>query len=307
MRYSSASDPFIINHLKKELVIKGIMEKQTKFPYQFFVVTFIWSWMFWLPMVLAGQGILPVGEELQRILQMPVSILAAFGPAMGAFYCLRKFNGKGAVRQYLRGLLDLRFGWKAWLIPIAVLGGSTFLAWILPEVWGEPRLKMFLPSIWVFPSIVLMMTFVGGGQEELGWRGYILDHLEEHLGAWLGNLVLGVIWAIWHLPLFFIPGTSQTYMPFGAFILLMVGYCWFFAWVRQSSGKRIMAGVFAHGWSNSFVPIFPPYAMVTGIAQPRFWIWAILTFVIGLVTMLIRSLTEKTSDQPIKYKAVKNE
>jgi membrane protease YdiL (CAAX protease family) len=212
---------------------------------------------------------------------------------VGAFVCLKTLHGKDALRNYLRGLLDFRFGWKAWLIPILVLGVSTWLAWIVPELWGEPRLKMFLPSVWVFPPYALIMILVGGGQEELGWRGYILDPLEERLGPWLGNLLLGVVWAVWHLPLFFIPGTSQTFMPFFGFMLLMIGYSWFFAWVRQASGKRTMAGLIMHGLSNAFVPLFPTLVMVEGAAQPRFWIWISLTFVIGLVTMAIRS--RKTS------------
>jgi uncharacterized protein len=269
------------------------MQKQAKFPYAFFVVTFIWSWLIWLPLVLAGVGILPLGKDLVSALSIPVTILAAFGPAAGAFYCLRTINGKGAIRQYLRGLLDLHFGWKAWLIPILVLGGSTLFAWVLPELGGGPRLNMLLPSVWVFPPYVLMMIFLGGGQEELGWRGYILDPLEERLGPWLGNLVLGVVWACWHLPLFFIPGTSQTFMPFFGFMMLTTGYCWFFAWVRQASGKRTLAGLVTHGWANAFVPLFPTLVMAKGAAQPRFWIWVSLTFVIGLITMAIRS--RKTS------------
>jgi membrane protease YdiL (CAAX protease family) len=265
------------------------MTTPTKFPYQFFVVTFIWSWLIWLPLVLAGAGILPLEKDLQSTLSLPLTMLGAFGPAAGAFYCLRTLQGKGAIRDYLRSLLDLRFGWQAWLIPILVLGGSTWLAWILPELWGEPRLNMLLPSVWVFPPYVLIMILLGGGQEELGWRGYILDPMEERLGPWLGNLVLGVVWAVWHLPLFIIPGTSQTFMPFAGFMLLTVGYSWFFAWVRQTSGKRTMAGLYAHGLANAFIPLFPTLVMVEGAAQPRFWIWVSLTFVIGLVTMFFRS------------------
>jgi hypothetical protein len=82
-------------------------------------------------------------------------------------------------------------------------------------------------------------------------------------------------------------------MPFFGFMLLMIGYSWFFAWVRQASGKRTMAGLIMHGLSNAFVPLFPTLVMVEGAAQPRFWIWISLTFVIGLVTMAIRS--RKTS------------
>ena len=265
------------------------MEKQTKIPYQFFVVTFTWSWLIWLPLILIGNGILPLGKDLLASITTPVSILAAFGPAAGAIYCLRTFHGKDAVRQYLRGLLDFRFGWRVWLIPILVFGGSTIFAWVLPELWGEPRQEMLLPSAWVFLPYLLLMILLGGGQEEIGWRGYILDPLEERLGPWLGNLVLGVVWALWHLPLFYIPGTSQNFIPFAGFVMLTIGYSWFYAWVRQSSEKRTLAGLFAHGLANAFVPLFPVVVMVEGAPQPRYWIWVSLTFLIGLVTMVIRS------------------
>lgn len=264
------------------------MERPTKFPYQFFTVTFLWSWLIWLPLLLNGLGMISVDKGFINIMKMPLSYLGAFGPAVGAFYCLKMLHGKDAIRQYLKSLLDLRFGWKAWLVPILALGGTTWFAWILPELWGVPRLPMLLPSIWVFPPFILIMILFGGGQEELGWRGYILDPLEERLGPWLGNLVLGIVWAVWHLPLFFIPGTSQVFMPFVGFMILMIGYSWFFAWVRQSSGKRTMAGLVAHGLSNAFVPLFPTVVMVEGVAQPRFWIWVSLTLALGFFTMLIR-------------------
>lgn len=265
------------------------MEKQTRFPYAYFLVTFLWSWLLWLPLVMAGAGILPLDVAILGAITMPLTIIGAFGPAAGAFYCLNKFNGRDAVRQYLRGLLDFRLGWRAWLVPILVLGTSTWLAWILPELWGEPRVEMLLPTLWVFPPYVVIMILFGGGQEELGWRGYILDFMEDRLGPWLGNLVLGVIWAVWHLPLFFIPGTSQTLMPFAGFMLLTIGYSWFFAWVRQVSGRRTWAGLITHGWANAFIPLFPTVMMAAGASQSRFWIWVSLTFVIGLATMAIRS------------------
>lgn len=264
------------------------MKKQTQFPYAFFVVAFFWSWLIWLPLVLAGFGCLPLEEELLQKISVPSSVLAAFGPAVGAFYCLRKFEGQGAVTLYLRSFLDFRLGWKAWWAPIGLLGGSTCLAWVLPELWGEPRIGMLLPSIWLFPLYLLIMILFGGGQEELGWRGYILDPMERRMGPWLGNLVLGIVWGVWHLPLFFIPGTSQNFMNFFGFLLLTIGYSWFFAWVRQLSANRNVAGLITHGWANAFIPLFPIVIMNEDTVQPRFWLWVSLTFVLGLVTMLIR-------------------
>ena len=246
--------------------------------------------MIWLPLVLASFGIIPLGKELVTKLWLPLTLLAGFGPALGALYSLRTLNGKGAALRHLRGILDLRLGWKAWIFPIIVLGGSSYAVHMLPERWVGPRLGIGLPNLWFLPLFFLAMVFLGGGQEEIGWRGYILDPIEDRLGPLLGNLVLGVVWAVWHLPLFFIPNTSQAYMPFAGFVLLMIGWSCFFSWVRQSSGKRVFSGLYAHGVANAFGSTFPTIVMARGASRDRFWIWASLNFAIGLGAMAIRSL-----------------
>lgn len=265
------------------------MAEDTRFPYRFFVVAFAWSWLIWLPLVLAGAGVIPLGGDLLTTLTVPWIALGVFGPAVAALYSLRTLHGTGAVREYLRGLLDLRLGWWGWLAPPLLLGVTTWLAWILPELWGAPRLEMLLPAVWTFAPYLLLMIFLGGGQEELGWRGYILDPLEERLGPWLGNLVLAVIWAVWHVPLILIPGTSQRFAPFLGFTLVLIGYSYLYAAVREAAGRRTMAGLVAHGWGNAFVPLFPTIVMTEGKAQPRYWIWAGLTLLAGVVAMVVRS------------------
>lgn len=264
------------------------IKNQVGFPYRFFVVTFLWSWLIWIPLALAGAGVFPLMNDLLIPLTIPITILGAFGPAVGAFYSLRTLHGKGAISNYLRSLLDFNFGWRAWLFPIVLFGGSTWLAWILPELWGESRVEMLLPSVWVFPPYLVLIILLGGGQEELGWRGYILDYMEERLGPGLGNLVLGMVWAVWHLPLFYVLGSSQYFTPFAGFVLLIIGYSYVYGWIRQLSGKRTLAGLVTHGWANAFVPLFPTLVMLEGVTQPRYWIWASLTFVMGLVVMIMR-------------------
>ncbi len=257
-------------------------EQPRQFPYRFFVVTFLWSWALCLPLVL-------MGREFPPKLIIPTLVLAAFGPALGAAYSLKTLHGKGAVRRYFLGVLDLRFGWKVWVIPIIASGGSTGIAWLLPELWGAPPLNISLQSAWEIPSYFLIMMFIGGGQEELGWRGYILDPIEERLGPWLGNVVLGIIWAVWHLPLFLLPGTGQAYTPYLAFLLFTIGLSWFFSWVRQASRKRITSGIYAHALVNVFGTIFPTVVTAAGTLQTRYWIWASLAFIIGLAANLQRS------------------
>lgn len=265
------------------------MNERVRFPILFFLITFIWSWILWIPLALGCLKIIPITDEFLSSLRLPMITLGAFGPLVGALFVLKKENGhKDFLVKYLRTFLDLNLGWKAYVVPLIIFGGSTFIAWFLPELFGEKRLPMLLPSIWVFIPFILIMIFLGGGQEEFGWRGYVLPLLERKLGIWSANIILGIIWACWHLPLWCISGTSQIYMNFGGFILLMVGYSFIFSWILKISGNRPFSGLYAHGLANAFIPLMPTLIMQKDVSQERFWIWVTLTFLIGISISIFR-------------------
>ena len=264
-----------------------------RFPFRFFIFTFLWSWIIWTPLILATFGIIPVSDKLLSILSIPVIIIGVFGPLAGALITLHKENGKGSAKKYLRSFIDFRLGWKAYVFPILIFGGSTFIAWFIPELFGEERLPMLLPSLWTFIPYLLIMILLGGGQEEFGWRSYALPILESKYGIWFANMILGIIHAFWHLPLWFITGTSQTYMNFGGFILLIVGYSYILSWIRKISGNRPFSGLYAHGLANAFIPLMPTLIMQKDLPQPHFWIWVVLTFIIGIIITIIRERKAK--------------
>jgi membrane protease YdiL (CAAX protease family) len=263
------------------------MNKQEKFPLRFFAVTFLWSWLFWLPLVLAGFKIIPINQDLLKSITIPISILAAFGPAVGAFVSLRTLKGKGSIGAFLKPFFSLKSGWKVWVAIFSVFGLTTVLAWYIPELFGEPRLPMLLPNIYIFPIYLIIMIFFGGGQEEIGWRGYILVFLENRFGRWLGSIILALVWSCWHIPLWFIPGTSQTYVNFLGFIMLTLGYSLFYSWIMKASGRRPLVGLIAHGVANAFVPVFPTIIMTLGVPQTRYWIWTSLTLISGIVILAL--------------------
>jgi hypothetical protein len=271
------------------------MNKSVHFPLRFFLITFVWSWIIWTPLVLGSLKIIPFSGNLISILIFPAIVLGAFGPLAGALFALRHEKGKGSARIYLKGFLDFKLGWKVYVIPILIFGGSTFIAWFFPELLGEERLSMLLPSIWVYIPCLIFMIFLGGGQEEFGWRGYALPILENKFGIWFANIIIGLIWAFWHMPLWFITGTSQTYMNFGGFILLMVGYSFILSWTRKISGNKPFSGLYVHGLANSFIAIMPTLTIQKDMPQTRFWIWVTLTLFIGiLITVLREKKVHKT-------------
>lgn len=267
---------------------------ENKVPVRFFVITFLWSWLFW------GLAILLNNSNSQNIMELatsgiafPLMVIGACGPVIGAFISVHTIGGKGSIKHFIKQFLSLKFGWKVWLAMFLVLGLSTFIAWIVPEYFGEERISTFLPSIYIFPVYLLLIVFLGGGQEEIGWRGYILPFLEKRFGLIIGSLILGIVWAIWHIPLWFMPGSSQEYMNFFGFMLSTIGYSYFFSWIIKSSGNRLLSGLFVHGTANAFIPLFPTIIMEHNVNQIRFWLYCIMVFIIGIIVVSIRTYKSK--------------
>lgn len=77
-----------------------------RIPIRFFIITFAWSWILWLPLVLCGFGIIPLSKDIFAAITVPVIGLGAFGPAVGALCSLRTTKGKGAIRTYLKSFLN---------------------------------------------------------------------------------------------------------------------------------------------------------------------------------------------------------
>ena len=267
---------------------------KNKIPVRFFIVTFFWTWFFWLvPLVLAEIGIVSENNQLWSNFSLLFKVIGIFGPAIGAFVSLYTINGKSSIKNYLKLFISLKFGWKVWLAILPILGFSMFITWILPEFFGEERLPSNLLNIYIFPVYLLFMIIFGGGQEEIGWRGYILPFLEKRFGLILGSLILGIIWSIWHIPLFFIPGSYQEYMNIFAYILLCIGLSYFFSWVIEASGNRLLSGVIAHGAINAFIDLFPFLIKDSDAKQLRFWIYCVFMFIAGMIIVIIRTCKKR--------------
>ena len=119
------------------------MNKDVRFPFRFFITTFIWSWIIWSPLILASFRIIPVSDNLLSILTIPVIMIGVYGPLAGALFALQKEKGKGSSKKYLRRFLDFHLGWKVYILPIFIFGGSSFIAWFSPELFIKKGILFF--------------------------------------------------------------------------------------------------------------------------------------------------------------------
>jgi membrane protease YdiL (CAAX protease family) len=100
-------------------------------------------------------------------------------------------------------------------------------------------------------QLILANLIVSGFSEELGWRGYALDQLQQRWGALGASLVLGLVHALWHIPLFFVPGITQGEIglfSLGALVFLVgtVAGAVLFTWVYNHTRRSILSAILLH-------------------------------------------------------------
>jgi len=145
-------------------------------------------------------------------------------PFVSAVVTTRIINGQGSVFQLFKRSLQWHFSlvwyFAAVLIPIMVTIFSTiaavsFKGAVMPERWFSPSIGF---------SFLLVFLIYNGFGEEIGWRGFALPILQKNLGFLGGSLAIGIIWALWHLPLFYMPGSNQYGDSIILYIYLLI--CW---------------------------------------------------------------------------------
>lgn len=218
----------------------------------FFVVTYAFSWIFWVPNALAAQGAaLPAG--LADFLASPLNP-AAFGPFFSAFLLTFLQQGGKGVLQLLKRGIDFRFK-KTWLIailllPFVLFGGSVWVS-ILAGVRSVDLSVVSNPPYALIAFFVILFT-AGPLQEEFGWRGYALPRLQSRLNALTSSVILGFFWWLWHLPAVFIPGSFMTdnLVVFLALLVVITLTSILFTWIYNNTKGSVLATILTHTAMN---------------------------------------------------------
>lgn len=246
---------------------------------QYLVIAYIFSWLVWLPGLLSTYGLVP------PVPWQPLFAIGACGPLVAAVWCLYGEGGWAQVKTWLKRGFSCRFGWQLWLLIIITPFIIPPLVLVLFRlVGGEIGDLIVLDNPWVAVPAILLMVTIGGGQEEYGWRGYLVQKLDARWRPWQVDLFLIPIHAFWHLPLFFIAYTFQSQYPFWLFLLFGIGFTPLINWIYRRTGGSILAAILFHGLVNAGLDLFPSVGpMVNHSPLPLLFIGIFF----GLVTMII--------------------
>ena len=142
-----------------------------------------------------------------------------------------------------------------------------------------------MAHIGLFVANFFLVFLVGGPLgEDLGWRGFALPALQERLDWRSASLALGIIWGMWHLPLFFVADSTQNNGSVAAFFVLIIATSVFYTWLYNRSNGSVLSALTLHTASNSwpfFVPVLPsdaeqrPYLfLVALVVAASIWLLA---------------------------------
>ena len=208
----------------------------------FFVLTFLIAWSLWLPLGLLAPE------------QVMLTLPGAWAPTIAAVILVQLSDGFAGVKKFLKKVLHWRVGLRWYLVVLFGIAAIAYIAIGVGMLFGIPAPEIRLPGglprealIGFLPIFFLVNIFVGGPlAEDIGWRGYLLPKLREHMNALNASLIIGIIWAVWHLPFFIFSewNAAVGYVPFLWFTMLTTSWSLLFAWVYVNTNSILMPVLF---------------------------------------------------------------
>ena len=221
----------------------------------FFVLAFAFAWTMWLLTALYPDSAAYIPSP-------------TFGPLIAAVVVLALTRGRSGVRELLSRMVRWRVGlrWYAvvLLLPVALILVAVYMNVLLgasapsaAELGQWPRLFLMFP---------LLLIFDGPLGEEPGWRGYALPRLQAGRSALAASLVLGAIWAFWHLPKLMMDSSFRP-VPF---VLFAFAGAILFTWVYNSTNGSVLLTILFHTSVNAIGGTFF-FSMFSGADLTRLW------------------------------------
>ncbi len=229
----------------------------------FFLITFVYSWALWIPAALTGQS----SMEFPTVL---LYILGGFGPSIAGIIQISRYGLVKERRNFWRSVFDFGRIRPVWYALLFLTFPALFLAAarLSPLLGGQLPAATQWQAVLAAPAalvpIIIIGIFTGPLAEEFGWRGFALERMARRLGLLGASLALGLIWWAWHLPLFFIRGTTQYTWGFGsAFFWLFLANIFplsiFLAWAFERNHRSILAAILGHFMYNFVLGMFYPF------------------------------------------------
>ena len=236
----------------------------------FFVLAYALSWWPW---ILYAFGLSPTP-------------IASFGPFLAALVVLAITQGKSGIGGLLRRMVRWRVGIRwyavALLLPVGIALAATALNVLLGAQAPSAADLGGWTGLFSTFAVVLLIPGTGGTWEEPGWRGFALPSLQAGRSALVASLILGAVWALWHLPL--VVATGQMG---GWDIVIIMAWTLVLTWVYNGTGGSVLIVMLFHAMFNTVSGSFiSPLAFSGADSVRQSWLLAAVWCAVAVAVVM---------------------
>lgn len=248
----------------------------------FFVLAFALTWPLLIAEALGSRGILSFR------LPFPFLLFMAYGPTIAALLVTGFNEGRHGIAALLKQFLRWPVGIQWFLIAIFGMAGLFFLGYQI-SIWlgyAQPPVPELPMSPFLAVPVLFIISLLTNG-EEVGWRGFALPRLQARYSAFNASLILGMIWALFHLPLFWTVGSTQAGQPMAGFFVSVLAISIVVTWLYNNTGGSLLVVTLFHASANTWSRIIPGIDTAQAAVGPVYWLTAGLMVLSALVITLV--------------------
>jgi membrane protease YdiL (CAAX protease family) len=254
---------------KKHKEIKVKSTKTVKEAYVFLGLTLALSWfVFWGPLALFKiPAISFVSEVKGPAWAIPLFFVGGFVPSLLAIFLTWKKEGTAGLRHLGRRIVQVNIGWRWYLAAVLVVILATMVQLVIISLMGQAfDMTLFVAQL----GSLLPLLIIGPLSEEIGWRGYALGRLQTRWNALTSSLIVGLVWALWHLPLFMMVGTSQHELgiPFMPFLIELTASSILYTWLYNNTKQSLWSAILLH-WLYTYAA----QVLSSGVTRSPLYNW----------------------------------
>ena len=224
----------------------------------FFATTYAFTWGFFL-----------AAKQLNPGPRTVMILVGAFGPSLVAVVLTARRGGRTQVKALLSRLLLWRVKLRWYAFALGFMAAVKLTVAVIYRVSHGRWPHFGAHSLGTIVVLIVLAGIIGGPLgEEIGWRGYALPRLAQRLGLAPASLVLGLVWSLWHLPLFVLSvGGDQFGQSFPTYLLQVTALSVAMAWLMAGTDGSVLLAVLFHSAINQSKDIVP-----SGVLGPdRAW------------------------------------